>query len=100
MWQTFLAFLASLAADPAAPDREVPRAAAAVAVAYSQFATDAKPPAPTPPKPAPDKKCQACGGKGYIVHGDGHRTDCPQCDTLERMPCPDGKCPVPRTVLP
>lgn len=100
MWQTFLAFLASLAADPVALDHEVPRSAAAVAVAYSQFANEAPTPKPPkPPAPRPDQKCQGCGGRGYIVHADGHRTDRPHCDVLERMPCPDGKCPTPKTVL-
>ena len=28
------------------------------------------------PDPPIDTKCP-CGGKGYIIHGDGHRTDCP-----------------------
>ena len=92
MWQAFLAFLASLAADPVALDREAPRAAAAVAVAYASQATDASPAPPAPPKP--DQKCQSCGGRGYIIHADGHRTDCPNCDKFERMTCPDGKCPT------
>lgn len=28
------------------------------------------------PKPTPAKECP-CDGKGYIVQGDGHRSDCP-----------------------
>lgn len=100
MWKAILAWLASLAADPVALEYETPRAAAAVAVAYSQFANEAPTPKPPkPPAPAPDKKCQSCGGRGYIVHADGHRTDCPNCDTFERMTCPDGKCPLPKNVL-
>lgn len=100
MWKAFLAFLASLTADPAAIDREAPRATAAVAAAYATFATGEAAPKPGPkPPPRPDQKCQSCNGRGYIIHGDGHRTDCPKCDTLERLPCPDGKCPLPKTVL-
>jgi len=104
MWQAFLAWLASLAADPVALDREAPRAAAAVAAAYASLATEAKP-APTPepgPQPKPGDCCKECGGKGYIVHGDGHRTACqcpPTCPckaTLNKATCPDGTCPTPR----
>jgi hypothetical protein len=74
MWQWLMAFLVWLSADPHAVDREAPRAAGAVAVAYAQFATDAAPqPAPTP-KPS---CCEDCGGKGSMVHGDGHKTPCP-----------------------
>lgn len=74
MWEWLTAFLVWLSADPHAIDREAPRAAGAVAVAYAQFATDAG------PQPAPGPKpdcCEDCGGKGVIVHGDGHRTPCP-----------------------
>jgi hypothetical protein len=92
MWRSFLAFLASLAAEPAAIDQEQPRAAAAVAVAYAGFAVEAPAPAPTP---APGKCCSDCGGKGYITHGDGHRTPCPcppSCKCKGGAGCPDGKC--------
>jgi hypothetical protein len=57
LWQSLLALLASLSADPAEIDREPPRAAAAVAAAYASLAPET---APTPP-PAP-AKC-GCGGK-------------------------------------
>jgi hypothetical protein len=30
------------------------------------------------PLPAPEK-CDRCDGSGWIEHGDGHRTPCPQC---------------------
>jgi hypothetical protein len=74
MWQTILAWLVWLSADPQAIDREAPRAAGAVAVAYAPFAPES---APAPgPAPKPDC-CEDCGGKGVIVHGDGHRTSCP-----------------------
>jgi len=75
MWQWLLSVLASLAADPAQIDREAPRASAAVSAAYSTTAQEKAPePQPEPPKPG---CCTECGGRGYIVHGDGHRTACP-----------------------
>jgi hypothetical protein len=74
MWQWLLSVLASLSADPAQIDQEAPRASAAVSVAYAATAPD-KAPEPKPePKPG---CCTDCGGKGYITHGDGHRTPCP-----------------------
>ena len=54
-WQALLAWLAALSADPAEIDREHPKAAAAVAVAYASMAPDV---APAPPAP---KSCP-CGG--------------------------------------
>ena len=36
--------------------------------------TDSDVPAP----PAPDK-CPRCNGNGWITHGDGHKTPCPDC---------------------
>ena len=51
MWHRLLALLASLAADPAALDREPPRAAAAVAVAYAAQARGVPTPAPQPDPP-------------------------------------------------
>lgn len=75
MWQWLLSVLASLAADPSQIDREAPRASAAVSAAYATTAQEKAPePKPEPPKPA---CCTECGGRGYIVHGDGHRTACP-----------------------
>lgn len=75
MRDALVAFLVWLSADPAAIDREAPKASAAVSVAYAGFATEAAPqPTPEPPKPG---CCTDCGGKGFIVHGDGHRTPCP-----------------------
>lgn len=74
MWEWLTAFLVWLSAHPHAIESESPHAAGAVACAYAQFATDADPqPAPTP-KPG---CCDDCGGKGFIVHGDGHKTPCP-----------------------
>jgi len=75
MWQWLLSVLASLAADPSQIDREAPRASAAVSAAYATTAQEKAPePKPEPPKPA---CCTDCGGRGYITHGDGHRTACP-----------------------
>jgi len=75
MWQWLLSVLAALSADPAQIDREAPRASAAVSAAYAATAQEKAPqPQPEPPKPA---CCTDCGGRGYIVHGDGHRTACP-----------------------
>lgn len=31
------------------------------------------------PTPAPGK-CEKCGGDGWLDHGDGHRTPCPECN--------------------
>jgi hypothetical protein len=87
MREAIIAWLTWLAADPAAIDQEAPRASAAVSVAYAQFATEAAPqPAPEPPRPG---CCTDCGGKGVIVHGDGHRTPCP-CPASCRCKSPAG----------
>lgn len=92
LWRWLVAFLVWLSADPAEIDLEHPRAAAAVAAARASMAHDAAP-APTPPGPKPPApgKCVDCGGTGWIVHGDGHRTRCP-CGAKG---CADGKCPAP-----
>jgi len=81
MWHRLLALLASLAADPAALDREPPRAAAAVAVAYAAQAKSTPTPAPQPD--LPEECCGECNGTGKIVHPDGHVTDCPCPPTCE-----------------
>ena len=75
MWQYVLSVLAALSADPAQIDLEAPRASAAVSAAYAATAQEK---APEPPKPKP-AVCVDCNGRGYIVHGDGHRTACPTC---------------------
>lgn len=91
MRDALVAFLVWLSADPHAIDREAPRAAGAVAVAYAGFATE-KAPQPTPePKPG---CCTDCGGKGYIVHGDGHRTACP-CPASCKCKSPTGAALTP-----
>jgi hypothetical protein len=89
MWQWLLSVLAALSADPAQIDREAPRASAAVSAAYATTAPERAPePTPEPPKPKPDC-CTECGGRGYIVHGDGHRTACP-CPASCRCKKPPG----------
>jgi hypothetical protein len=86
MWKYILSVLAALSADPAQIDREAPRASAAVSAAY---ATTAQEKAPEPqPEPKPGC-CTDCGGKGFIVHGDGHRTACP-CPASCRCKNPTG----------
>jgi hypothetical protein len=86
MWQYILSVLAALSADPAQIDREAPRASAAVSVAYATTAVE-KAPEPKPePKPG---CCTDCGGRGYIVHGDGHRTACP-CPASCKCKSPPG----------
>lgn len=99
-WIVYL--LTWFTADPAAIDREAPKAAAAVAAARATLALpspDTKPPAPGP---TPGKCCGECKGTGWIVHGDGHRTPCPcpaSCPCKKGAGrCPDGLCPSP-TVL-
>lgn len=87
MWQWLLSVLAALSADPAQIDQEAPRASAAVSAAYAATAIE-KAPQPTPePKPA---CCTDCGGRGYIVHGDGHRTACPCPASCKCKTAPSG----------
>lgn len=90
LWQWLLTLLVWLSAHPHAIDREAPRAAGAVAVAYAQFATESA------PQPAPSPKpgcCDDCKGTGAIVHGDGHKTPCPcpascRCKASAASPAP------------
>jgi hypothetical protein len=92
MWQYILSVLAALSADPAQIDREAPRASAAVSAAYATTATEKAPePTPEPPKPG---CCTDCGGKGYITHGDGHRTPCP-CPASCKCKAPTGAALTP-----
>ena len=37
---------------------------------------------PDNPIPSPNEEC-ICKGLGYIVHGDGHKTDCPCVESGE-----------------
>ncbi len=50
------------------------RDAAAVDLAIATM-TDVPKPEPTP------EKCSRCNGTGWITHGDGHQTRCPDCQT-------------------
>ena len=87
MWQYILSVLAALSADQTQMDREAPRASAAVSAAYATTAQEKAPqPQPEPPKPG---CCTECGGKGYITHGDGHRTACP-CPASCKCKSPTG----------
>lgn len=85
-WRSLLAFLASLSADPAEIDREAPRAAAAVAAAYSTFAPE------TSPAPPPIQAC-GCGGKcvAGVYRPDG-RIEM-KCEA--NCPCSCRKSPAP-----
>lgn len=57
IWNYLLAALASLSAEPNAVERERPKAAAAVAIAYAQFAHE-EPAKQEPPKvDGKDGKC-------------------------------------------
>lgn len=91
-WAGFLAWLAALSSNPAAADAEHPKAAAAVLVARASMVHGDVAPLPKPepepdPTPNPDK-CKTCQGTGWIVHGDGHRTPCPDCQTAPEPKCP------------
>jgi len=95
LWQSLLALLASVSAEPSALEHAHPPAAAAVAVAYAAAAPDVAPEPPAPPKPpapAPKPPCP-CGGLGRVLKaGPGG------VDRIERCPCgacPDGTCPRP-----
>ena len=103
MWQAWLAFLASLAAEPGAVDAEHPRAAAACQAAYATFTPDAAPPAPAPEECVCGKTCVNGFWKpdGRILQP----CNC-TCDRCKKKPgqpqviqggatCPDGKCRVP-----
>jgi len=64
LWHYLLAALASLSAEPNAVERERPKAAAAVAIAYAQFAQE-EPVKQEAPKPeCKDGKCPPPKGVG------------------------------------
>lgn len=48
----------------------------AAEAAYAALLPDA---APVKPK-VPRKDCKTCKGTGKVTHGDGHSTECPDCD--------------------
>lgn len=94
LWQTIIAWLVWLTADPMAIDAERPRAAAACQAAYATFATEP----PPPPSPAP-KEC-VCGKtcvNGYWKPDGRIVQPCNcTCERCKKKPgCPDGKCRVP-----
>ena len=84
--EQFLAWLAALIAPQlAAVDTEPARAAACVAFAAATMERDTGPaPGPVPP-PEPDdgECCTECGGTGWVIQPDGHRTPCPCPDDCE-----------------
>lgn len=99
-WSWLVALLVWLSSDPAAIDREAPRAAAAVAAARASMLLEVAP----PPGPAP-KSCD-CGETcvAGVWKPDGKipqpcKCDCPRCvaerakSTPKPQACPDGKCP-------
>ena len=59
LWNYLLAALASLSAEPNAVERERPKAAAAVAIAYAQFAQE-EPVKQAPPAAQPECKDGKC----------------------------------------
>ena len=94
-WQSILAWLAALSADPAAIDAEAPKAAAAVAAAYASVAPE------TSPNPPPVKACPCggtCKGSGQwkpdgriVMRCEPPCSSCSMKSVLEAE-CPDGKC--------
>lgn len=55
------------------------RALAAASFAYAVLEPDTVDSTPNPsPSPSPSE-CTKCGGKGWLVQGDGHKTPCPFC---------------------
>lgn len=77
LWKWILWFLTWLSSDPSSADTEAAKATAAVSAARASMLVDAPTPPAPEPKPAPDEKCKQCGGTGWIVQPDGHRTKCP-----------------------
>jgi len=98
MWQAWLTFLASLAAEPGAVEAEHPRAAAACQAAYATFAVDAPQPAPAPVECVCGQTCV-----NGMWRPDGRilqpcNCTCERCKKKPGKPaatCPDGKCPAP-----
>lgn len=105
MWQSFLALLTWLAADPVQINEEPARASAAVAVAYASFAPEAP---PAPPQPVDACVCGETCVRG-VWKPDGRisaKCDC-QCarckaERAKGTPakCPDGACPPGAALTP
>lgn len=97
VWRWLIAFLVWLSADPAAVDREAPKAAAAVSAARASMAVDVAPPSPAPTPTACD--CgQTCVRGTWKPDGripQACKCECKRC-VAERAkaapPCPDGRC--------
>lgn len=97
LWQTLIAWLVWLSADPQALDLEAPRAAAAVAAARASMLPEA--PAPAPPAPA-DCDCGKSCVRG-VWKPDGKieqrcACQCDRCKAERAKACPTGTCPKPR----
>jgi hypothetical protein len=70
LFESFVAFLVWLSADPAAVDVEAPRAAAAVAAARASMATEPAPPGPPAAAKAPacpDGQCVRVAGASPVA---------------------------------
>lgn len=77
----FVAFKSGLVGKAGPVGGDDMRGTAAVALAAGTFSGNAPSPEPTP---SPDEKpyqkdCTVCQGTGYVKHGDGHVTKCPNC---------------------
>lgn len=58
---------------------EAERAAAVAAASLSNGAS-----VDVPDKKVPRSKCDVCKGTGFVRHGDGHTTECPNCEPDKR----------------
>lgn len=57
-------------------------------ICFEFYNTDVRPgPAPAPvPKPEPSPyKCPKCKDTKWIIHGDGHKSPCPDCNTGKQL---------------
>jgi hypothetical protein len=97
LWQSFIAWLVWLSADPVAIDLEQPKAAAAVAVARASMLPDA------PPPPAPTPAACDCGATCIrgIWKPDGRieqrcACKCKRCESERAKACTSGTCPPRR----
>lgn len=65
---------------------EAERAAAVTAASLSNGAS-----VDVPDKKVPRSKCDVCKGTGYVKHGDGHTTECPNCEPDRKDETPEIK---------
>lgn len=85
---TLLVVGCNVLAPPVPTPTAESRALAATTLAYHTPRAVTPLPAPAPtPKPNPDK-CARCNGTGWITHGDGHKTQCPDCSSSLLPPTP------------